>query len=428
MTQQSSALLEVERHRRFAAMLPRGRLIAIGVIVGSIAVAYIGTRRAGPDAVAPPKATAATGATDQRSVKLTAAEAERIGVTYGVVIPAVLAHEIRVVGQVSYDERLVSAINPKLDGWVETLYLNTTGQLVRAGQPLLELYSPMVVAAEEELLLAKRLSQDVSGAEPGTRQGVGNLVESARRRLSFWDVPADEIARVERTGIVRKTVTLRAPFSGFVLEKNVVRGQKIMAGETLFRIADLSRLWIEGSVFERDLPAIHLGATAAIEISAVAGAERTGRIEYIYPTLDSLTRTARIRVVVPNSDFRLKPGMYATMKITNQGLPVLSVPRSSVLSTGRRNIVFVKRADGMLEPHEVTLGAVGDDRIEIRSGLSPGDTIVASGTFLVDAESKLGEVLGGMGNMPGMDIAAPRAPGAPAVVNPPTPKTSQEKR
>ena len=403
---------------RFPAWFTRGRLIAIAVIVASVAVAYLATRRHGTETASTSTAATAGARADQRSVMLTPSEAQRIGVTYAVAMPAAIAHEIRVVGQVSYDERLVSAINPKLDGWVETLYINTTGQLVQAGQPLLELYSPMVVSAEEELLLAKRLSQDVSGAGADTRQGVGNLVESARRRLSFWDVPAEEIARVERTGVVRKTVTLRAPFSGFVLEKNVVRGQKIMAGETLFKIADLRRLWIEGAVFERDLPAIHLGATARIEISAVSGAERTGQIEYIYPTLDPLTRTARIRVAVPNSDFRLKPGMYATMKITSQGLPVLSVPRSSTLSTGRRDIVFVKRADGMLEPREVTLGAVGDDRVEVRSGLFAGDTIVASGTFLIDAESKLGEVLGGMGNMPGMDIAAPRAKGAPAAASP----------
>jgi len=176
----------------------------------------------------------------------------------------------------------------------------------------------------------------------------------------------------------------------------------------LYKVADLSVVWLEGEVFERDLPLVQLGAMVTADFEALPGAHRSGRISYIFPTVNPETRTVRVRVVLSNPGLALKPGMYATIRITGTSpQSVLSVPRSAVLSTGERSLVFVKRRDGMLEPHPVVLGIANDTQVQILSGLAAGDTVVASATFLVDAESNLGSVLGGMGNMPGMDITKP---------------------
>ena len=202
--------------------------------------------------------------------------------------------------------------------------------------------------------------------------------------------------------------------SGVVLEKNVRAGQRIMAGDALYKVADLSVVWVEGEVFERDLASVHVGQQVQAEFQALPGATRSGRISYIYPTISPDTRTARVRVEMTNRDLALKPGMYATIRINGEhGDVVLNVPRSAVLSTGKRDVVFVRRADGMLEAREVQIGVANDARVQILRGLSAGETVVASATFLVDAESNLGSLLGGMGNMPGMDIAPPAAPAAP---------------
>jgi len=347
-------------------------------------------------------------------VMLTPAEARRIGVTYAAATVGPLSREVRTVGQVAYDETRVTAVAPKVDGWVEQLYVNYTGQPVRRGQPMFTLYSPMLVTAQEELLLARRLTGDVSAGTPEAVRGASDLVASARRRLRYWDVPEGEIERVERTGEVRRALTLVAPASGFVVEKSVVAGQKIMAGDPVYRVADLSVVWVEGEVFEQDLAAIRVGQGAAAEFEAFPGERWAGRIAYVYPTLDPETRTARVRVELANAGLRLKPGMYATLLVRGAALgDVLSVPRSAVLVTGERNLVFVKRPDGMLEPRDVAVGVTTSDRVQLRGGLAPGDTVVASATFLVDAESNLGTALGGMGNMPGMDMTAPVSP-APA--------------
>jgi RND family efflux transporter MFP subunit len=198
-----------------------------------------------------------------------------------------------------------------------------------------------------------------------------------------------------------------------VLEKSVVDGQRIMAGDIVYRIADLSTIWLEGDVFEQDLAAARVGQPVSAEFPALPGESRTGRIAYVYPTLDPETRTGRVRVALANPGLVLKPGMYATMRFATAGdRPVLSVPRSAVLSTGERNLVFLHRPDGMFAPTDVVLGAETEDRIEVRSGLRAGDEVVASATFLLDAESNLGTLLGGMGDMPGMDMTAPATPPA----------------
>jgi Cu(I)/Ag(I) efflux system membrane fusion protein len=206
---------------------------------------------------------------------------------------------------------------------------------------------------------------------------------------------------------VRRTITLRSPYGGVVVEKRVLAGQRIMPGDVAYRIADLTRVWLEGEVFERDLPTVRLGLPVAADFAALPGQSRTGKIDYVYPTVNPETRTARIRVELANPGLTLKPGMYATIRFSAPTDSVLSVPRSAVLATGERNFVFVRDAQGRFVPHQVTLGTATDERVAVLSGLAPGDTVVSSGTFLVDAESNLGSLMGGMGNMPGMDVTTP---------------------
>ncbi|HEX5576293.1 MAG TPA: efflux RND transporter periplasmic adaptor subunit, partial [Gemmatimonadales bacterium] len=233
---------------------------------------------------------------------------------------------------------------------------------------------------------------------------------------------------IERTGKVRRTITLRSPYAGVVVDKPVLAGQRIMAGDVAYKIADLSRVWLEGEVFERDLPAVRLNQSVTAEFTALPGVVREGRVRYVYPVVNPDTRTGRIRIELENPGLRLKPGMYATIRFAAPTDSVLSVPRSAVLATGERNLVFVRTADGRFSPHVVTLGATTDDRVEIIRGLALGDTVVASGTFLVDAESNLGSLLGGMGNMPGMDLTAPAETASDSSAALEKPDSGQERR
>jgi len=382
----------------------------VALPLAAVIVAYFATR--------PKSETAHAGARDSshtaaggtaQPVMLSAADARRIGVTFAVAAFGGISREIRVVGQITFDETRVKAISPKIDGWVEQLYVNFTGQEVAAGAPLLAIYSPMLVTAQEELLLAKQLQSDMSGGADDARAQAARLAASARSKLAFWDFSAADIARIEQEGRARRTLLIRSPVSGFVVEKNVLQGEKVMAGTAIYKIADLSSVWMDGEVYEQDLPLIRLGQRAEAELQAIPGAKFVGSVAYIYPTLNPDTRTVRVRVQLANENHRLKPGMFATLRLfATTGGSVLSVPRSAVLSTGERNLVFVKRADGMLEPRAIEIGGASSDRIEILRGLAGGDTVVTSATFLVDAESNLGTALGGMGNMPGMDIAAPK--------------------
>ena len=399
---------------------PLSRFLAVlfrfGLVAAALAAAWFFTRR--------PSAPPAAGGGHQHGVApvgdssapvhLSDRDQRRIGVTFAPVLESHLGHNVRIVAQVTYDETRVAAVSPRIEGWVDRLFVDFTGRAVRAGEPLLTVYAPMVVTTLEEIRLARRLASDVAGGTPDARAQAARLVESGHRRLLAWGIPESEIRRMEEAGEAARVVTLRAPVSGVVLEKNVLAGQRIMPGDALYRIADLSVLWLEGEVFEQDLTAGRVGQQVTAEFQALPGVERTGRITYVYPTLNPETRTGRIRVELSNPGLTLKPGMFATIRFTTPGTQaVLSVPRSAVLSTGARNLVFLKRSDGMFTPTDVVLGRQTEDRIEILRGLTMGDTVVASATFLVDAESNLGTLLGGMGDMPGMDLTAPGARTAP---------------
>jgi len=405
-------------------------VLLAAVLLGTIVFVYFMTRHGPETGTAADHVHAAASADSAQPVMLTDRDRNRIGVTFAEATMGPLQREVRTVAQVTYDETRVATVALKVDGWVERLLVNETGQPVRRGELLLELYSPILVSAEQELLVARRLASDLAGGTVSAQDGAGDLLESARRRLGYWDVPASEVARLERTGVVGRTVAFAAPVSGVVVEKSVLAGQRVMAGEPLYKIADLGRVWLEGEVFEPDLPAARTGLAVTAEFAAMPGSSRTGHITYVYPTLNPETRTGRIRVELPNADHALKPGMYATIRFRTPARTVLSVPRSAVLATGERNIVFVEDTGGMFTPREVRLGASTDDRVEIISGIAAGERVVASGTFLLDAESNLGTALGGMGDMPGMDMSAPTTgPSAsPSPVGPAMPGPSEGQR
>ena len=385
-----------------------------GVLLATFGGVYLATRDAGTpaaSAAAHDHGVAAGRAGTEQPVALSTEQSRRIGVTYAVATLGALDKEVRTVGQITYDETRLRTISPKIDGFVERLFVNATGQPVSAGQPLLAIYSPMLVQAQEELLLARRLQDDVADGSGDARRSASDLLDAARRRLAYWDIPRSEVAAIERSGAVRRTLTLYSTASGYVLEKNVIAGQRIMAGDALYKVADLRTVWVEGEVFEQDLANVRLGQVVHADFQALPDEHRMGRIAYVYPTVDPETRTARVRVVFANQDLRLKPGMYATLRITGaERAAVLTIPRDAVLSTGERNIVFVRMPSGELVPREVALGATNDQRVEIRRGLRAGDTVVASATFLIDAESNLGKALGGMGDMPGMETSTPPTP------------------
>ena len=403
------------------AMGPVGRwwraVIAIVVLATAVFVAWYASRDGRPDVQAAAHLHGpAVGGDAGRPVMIDADQARRIGVTFATVERTVLRQEVRTVAQVTFDETRLRTVSMKFDGWVDRLQVDFTGMEVRAGEPLLSTYSPMLTSAEQELVLAAKLVRDVSSADEAPRRSAQEMLQSARERLLNWDVPQAEVERVERTGEVSRTLVIRAPYSGVIAEKLVSEGQRIMAGDPLYRIADLSVVWVEGEVFERDLPLVRIGQTEEIELEARPGATRRGRVVFLQPTVSAETRTVRLRVALENVNGELKPGMYATVRVASVGsVAVLNVPRSAVLSTGRRDLVFVRRADGMLEPRDIVHGIATDDRVEVRAGLREGETVVASATFLIDAESNLGSALGGMGDMPGMDVVRP-----PSKVRPPS--------
>jgi Cu(I)/Ag(I) efflux system membrane fusion protein len=362
-----------------------------------------------------------SGAAVREVVHLTADQERTLGVVYTTVTRGPLTKSVRTVGAIGAPEPRIVDVTPKIDGFVEDLFVSYTGERVRRGQPLLTLYSPMMVAAQEELLTARRMLDrvDSSAAEPWHR--AADMLAAARRRLEYWDITDGQIRAIEESGEVRKALTLVAPSGGIVLEKDVVQGQRVMEGQRLYRIADISEVWVEGDVFEQDLQFVHVGQQAHIEVSAYPGEHLMGRISFVYPTVDETSRTNRVRVTVPNPGLRLKPGMFATIFLdANIGTDALTVPLDAVIVTGERNVVFVREGEGTLTPRAVVLGARSGDRVQILAGLEEGETVVTSANFLVDAESRLGSTGGGM---PGMQHGAAIEPDSS-----PTPPQSAEHR
>jgi membrane fusion protein, copper/silver efflux system len=336
-------------------------------------------------------------------VTLDAAGSESLGVTVVEAEFVPVHRSIRTTGHVAFDETRLTTFAPKFAGFVERLYVDFTGQAVRRGQPLLEIYSPELLAAQEELLAARalesRLRESATSAAASAR--AATLVEAARRRLLLWDVPAAQVAQIEASGQVRRTLTLHAPAGGFVIEKMVQAGQAVEAGMPLYRLADLASVWVEVDVYEQDLRFVGIGKRAELEIAAYPGERFQGRVSYVYPEVRMDTRTARVRVELANSGGRIRPGMYATVELEAQvSAGAVVVPRDAVMHGGTHAMVFVEEAPGIYRAREVTVGSDAGGRTEILSGLLAGERVVGRANFLLDSESRLAE---GLGAMPGMD-------------------------
>jgi membrane fusion protein, copper/silver efflux system len=346
------------------------------------------------------------------TVTLTAAQVQQFGVTFGTVEERTLESAARATGIVTVDETRVARVTPKVSGFVERVYADFTGQPVRRGQALIELYSPDLLAAQEELLLAARLDQTTrDGSVPG--MPAGDVLDAARRRLRLLDVPDAQIDEVLRTGRARRTVTLVAPAGGIVTEKLVVQGQAVSAGAPLYTIADLSRVWVDAEVRETDAAMLRPGVGADIELAGQPGRMVKGRVEFVYPTVDPATRTVRARIAVANTGGVLRPGAYATVRLSAPSRRALTVPASAIVNTGERSLVFVDMGGGKLMPHDVETGRVAGDLVEVLAGVEAGQRVVTSAQYLLESESNLADVMramlgqtgsGDMADMPGMSV------------------------
>lgn len=336
------------------------------------------------------------------TVRLTANQIRQFGVTFGTVDERMLDNTVRTVGTVAVDETTLSDVTPRFSGYVERLYVDATGQRVRKDQPLMDVYSPELVAAEQELLAAATLQASVGASTvPGVPPASTDLVTAAKRRFASWGISDAQVDSILRTGQVRQTLTLYAPASGVVLEKSVVRGQAITAGTMLYRIANLRDVWIDVALREQDAAFVRRGSRAAIALVALPGRTIDGRVAYVYPTVDQAARTVRARVEVPNPGGILKPGMYATVTLATPMHRTLTVPASAVLNTGDRTLVFMDMGDGTLMPMDVETGRTAGAYTEVLSGLDAGQRVVTSAQYLFDSESNLAQVMKSMiGQMP----------------------------
>ncbi|GAB4234161.1 MAG: hypothetical protein OHK0028_10280 [Deltaproteobacteria bacterium] len=301
-----------------------------------------------------------------------------------------IRHPVRAVGLVVPDERRVRRVQSKIEGWIEKLHTNFTGQPVTKGRPLLEIYSPDLVATQREYLLARE-SEDRMKRSPyeDARRMSSGLVQAARTRLKLFDVPENFITELERTGQVRRTVTLNAPVSGYVTGKEIFEGTRVMPGMDLLTVTDLSRVWIEADLYEYEAQSVRVGQAAVLETVADPGGKIKGRVAYIYPTLSPETRTLKVRFDFPNPGLRLKPQMYANVSLDLHSVTGVVVPDSALIETGVRTIAFVDAGNGSFEPREVKVGVRGDGKAQILSGVKAGEKVAVGANFLLDSESKL---------------------------------------
>jgi Cu(I)/Ag(I) efflux system membrane fusion protein/cobalt-zinc-cadmium efflux system membrane fusion protein len=295
-----------------------------------------------------------------------------------------VTRQVRTIGEVEVGEDQISAVNLRFSGWVERILVDKTGDPVERGQTLFEIYSPELVAGQQEYLLALRT------------QGAGSaLARSARRKLDLWGLAERDIAGIASSGKARRTFPIRSPRSGYVLHKNVVEGARVEAGQDLYSVGDLRHIWVTAEIYEFDAPWVEVGQPARMELSYEEGKVLEGKVAYIYPTLHELTRTLTVRLEFENPDLRLRPGMFATVYIQHRrSEEVVAVPTEAILDSGRRKIVFVSVGQGRFEPREIVTGLTGDHHVtEVVSGIEPGEEIVVSAQFLIDSESQLQEAI-----------------------------------
>lgn len=340
-----------------------------------------------------------------------------VGVTYAVAESTREGQGFRAVGNVSVDETRVVKVHPRFEGWIDKVFADYTGKLVSAGAPLLTVYSPDLLAGQQEYLLALRNRERFASAAGGAGASGDSLVAASRQRLRLWDLTDAQLDEVARTGEPITNVTLSAPVSGYVVARNAYPKQHVMPDAELFTIADLSRVWVMADVAEQDAPLVRVGMP--VTVSAAAGRTFTGRVDVIQPQIDPTSRTLKARIDAANPGLALRPDMFVDLEFTLPGRERLTVPAAAVVASGLRRVVFVDRGSGHLEPRAVETGALVGDRVEIVRGLARGERIVASGTFLIDSESQLKAAITGMGAggpapLTGAPASAPAAPSAPA--------------
>ena len=321
---------------------------------------------------------------DSGAVRISPAKIQTLGVRTELVKMRPVDRSTRVVGRVVVDEARVVTIDPRFEGWITKLFANTTGMLVKRGEPLFAVYSPEVALTEEEYLIA-------ASAGGASAIGSGDMKSATLRKLKYMGIPDEEISRLRRTGVANQEIIYRSPTSGTILEKNAIEGMRFNAGSSLFRIADLSSVWVLAEVFEQDISAIRIGDPVRITIDAFDERAILGEVSFIYPTVESATRTTKIRVIVPNADLLLRDQMYATVEVTSSepGRDVLSLPTSAILDNGKEQVVLVDRGEGRFEPHSVEIGTRNGAYAEVLRGVERGDKVVVSANFLIDSESNL---------------------------------------
>ena len=331
-------------------------------------------------------------------VNIDPSKQQLIGVVTTSVERRKLSRTVRAVGLVTVDESRLSDVHTKVDGWIEKLFVNKTGQVVRKGQPLLTIYSPDLVSTQEEYLIALRSrerTKDSPFAE--VRRSGDTLVAAARRRLELWDITEAEIARLEKTGEVKKTLTLYAPYSGYVMERMAVEGMQVMPSMTLLRLADLSRVWVDVSIYEFEAPLVAVGQQTTLALAAYPGKVFPGRVNYLYPTVDEMTRTLKARLEFANPGLWLKPGMYANVEIMVPEAEELAIPEQAVIDTGTRKVAFVKQGEGTFVPREVQVGPRSAGYYPVLGGVKEGEQVVSSPNFLIDSESRFQAAIEAMG-------------------------------
>ncbi|WP_026177381.1 efflux RND transporter periplasmic adaptor subunit [Thiobacillus denitrificans] len=334
---------------------------------------------------------------DAAQVRISPDKVQKLGVKTEAAALRTLDRIVRAAGRIEPDERRIVAVAPKFEGYIERLHVNVTGQRVARGQPLFEVYSPELVSAQREFALAAEGVQAMKDADSETRNAMQQLAESSLARLRNWDIPDAQVKALTKTGEAKRSLTFRSPVSGIVTEKKAVQGMRFMPGETLYQVTDLSSVWVVADVFEQDIGLVRTGAQARVSISAYPDRVFEGRVTYVYPTLTPATRTVPVRLELANPGMLLKPAMFAQVELpVGDGKPVLAIPDSAVIDSGTRRIVLVQLEAGRFEPREVRLGRRGDRYVEVLDGIDEGEQIVVAANFLIDAESNLSTVLGGM--------------------------------
>ncbi len=328
------------------------------------------------------------------TVQISSRLQQMYGVTLGAVKDRKLTFSVRNDAIIRYDETRLKDINTRFSGYIQKLYADYKGMMVYKGQPLFTIYSPELLSAEQEYLLVVNNPYSANNRE---------LVHAAEQKLRLWNITGRQIQEIKKAGRAYDTLSFYAPFTGYIIEKHVVQGQHVDAGQTLFRIADLSDVWEMVDIYENQIPFVRTGQQVSLQLLSFPGKEIKGRIDYIYPDLDNETRTVKARVVIPNPGYSIKPDMYGSAVIRDEIGEKLAVPADAVMNTGTRQVVFVDRGDGYFEPHTVKLGEHVDGYYVVISGLESGDSVVTNPVFLIDAESNLNEASGALGSMPGMD-------------------------